>query len=104
MDYDYFGKIREWANDRNLVKGSTLQAQVVKLLEESGELAAGVARNDIERIVDSIGDIMVVLTIIAAQVDMPVEECLDLAWQEIRYRKGKMVNGIFVKESDDATS
>ncbi len=91
MDYDYFGKIREWANDRNLVKGSTLQAQVVKLLEESGELAAGVARNDIDRVVDSIGDIMVVLTIIAAQIDMPVEECLDLVWQEIRYRKGKMV-------------
>ena len=101
MDYDYFGKIREWANDRNLVKGSTLHAQVVKLLEESGELAAGVARNDIDRIVDSIGDIMVVLTIIAAQIDMPVEECLDLAWNEIRYRKGKMVNGIFVKENDN---
>ena len=104
MNYDYFRVIREWASDRNLIHGSTLQAQVVKLLEESGELAAGVARNDIDKIVDSIGDIMVVLTIIAAQVDIPVEECLDLAWQEIRYRKGKMVDGIFIKESDDATS
>jgi len=104
MNYDYFRVIREWASDRNLINGSTLQAQVVKLLEESGELAAGVARNDIDKIVDSIGDIMVVLTIIAAQVDMPVEECLDLAWEDIRYRKGKMVNGIFVKESDDATN
>jgi len=104
MDYDYFRVIREWASDRNLINGSTLQAQVVKLLEESGELAAGVARNDIDKIVDSIGDIMVVLTIIAAQVDMPVEECIDLAWEEIRYRKGKMVDGIFIKESDDATN
>ena len=104
MDYDYFRVIREWASDRNLINGSTLQAQVVKLLEESGELAAGVARNDIDKIVDSIGDIMVVLTIIAAQVDMPVEECLDLAWEDIRYRKGKMVDGIFIKESDDATN
>lgn len=98
MHYDYFGHIRKWAEERNLVNGSTLQAQVVKLLEESGELAAGVARNDMEKIIDSIGDIMVVLTIIAAQVQIPVEECLDLAWQAIRYRRGKMVNGIFVKE------
>jgi len=97
-DYDYFGEIRKWAEARNLVNGSTLQAQVVKLLEESGELAAGVARNDMEKIIDSIGDVMVVLTIIAAQVQIPVEECLDLAWEAIRYRKGKMVNGIFVKE------
>jgi len=104
MNYDYFRVIRKWASDRNLIDGSTLQAQVVKLLEESGELAAGVARKDTDKIVDSIGDIIVVLTIIAAQIDMPVEECIDLAWEQIRYRKGKMVDGVFIKEGDDATS
>ena len=104
MNYDYFRVIRNWASDRNLIDGSTLQAQVVKLLEESGELAAGVARKDTDKIVDSIGDIIVVLTIIAAQIDIPVEECIDLAWEQIRYRKGKMVDGVFIKEGDDATS
>jgi len=104
MNYDYFRVIRKWASDRNLIDGSTLQAQVVKLLEESGELAAGVARKDTDKIVDSIGDIIVVLTIIAAQIDIPVEECIDLAWEQIRYRKGKMVDGVFIKEGDDATS
>jgi NTP pyrophosphatase (non-canonical NTP hydrolase) len=78
-----------------------MQAQTVKLLEECGELAAGVARKDIDRIVDSIGDAVVVLTILAAQVKVPIEECIDLVWQEIRYRKGKMVDGVFIKENDN---
>jgi NTP pyrophosphatase (non-canonical NTP hydrolase) len=96
--YDYFGKILEWAEERNLVHGSNMQAQTVKLFEECGELAAGVARKDYDKIVDSIGDAVVVLTILAAQAEVPIEECIDLAWEQIRYRKGKMVDGVFIKE------
>jgi NTP pyrophosphatase (non-canonical NTP hydrolase) len=100
-NFNYFDEILKWAEDRNLVHGSNMQAQTVKLLEECGELAAGVARKDIDRIVDSIGDAVVVLTILAAQVKVPIEECIDLVWQEIRYRKGKMVDGVFIKENDN---
>jgi NTP pyrophosphatase (non-canonical NTP hydrolase) len=100
-NFNYFDEILKWAEDRNLVHGSNMQAQTVKLLEECGELAAGVARKDIDKIVDSIGDAVVVLTILAAQVKVPIEECIDLVWQEIRYRKGKMVDGVFIKENDN---
>ena len=35
-------KIEQWAHDRNLILGSTPQAQLNKLLEEIGELAKGI--------------------------------------------------------------
>lgn len=101
MEYDYFGKIREWANDRNLISGSNPQAQMVKLIEEMGELASGIARKNTDKSVDSIGDMVVVLTIIAAQLGVTIEDCIEHSWQEIKDRKGKMVDGVFIKENDN---
>ena len=50
--------------------------------------------------VDGIGDAVVVLTILAAQHDVSIEQCTEVAWGDIKDRKGKMVNGTFVKEAD----
>ena len=92
-------KIRGWAIDRNLIEGSTAQAQFVKLIEEAGELAAAIAKKkDVSEVKDGIGDCVVVLTIIASQYGMAIEECIDHAWNEIKDRKGRMENGIFIKE------
>lgn len=55
-------------------------------------------KNDIE-FADAIGDMVVVLTIMAAQNGMNIEDCIDGAWQEIKDRKGKMIDGIFHKEA-----
>jgi NTP pyrophosphatase (non-canonical NTP hydrolase) len=97
----YADLIRIWAQDRNLIKGSDLKSQFVKLIEETGELANAIGKkNDIE-FADAIGDMVVVLTIMAAQNGMMIEDCIDAAWQQIRYRKGKMVDGIFIREADD---
>jgi len=97
----YADLIRIWAQDRNLIKGSDPKSQFVKLIEEAGELANAIGKkNDIE-FADAIGDMVVVLTIMAAQNGMMIEDCIDAAWQQIRYRKGKMVDGIFIKEADD---
>jgi hypothetical protein len=49
---------------------------------------------------DGIGDAVVVLTILAAQHGVTIEECIDAAWDEIKDRKGRMIDGVFVKESD----
>lgn len=95
-----FADIRQWAHDRNLIEGATVQAQTVKLMEECGELAAGIARGNKAKIVDSIGDAIVVLTIMAAQSGVSVEECIESAWNEIKDRKGRMVDGIFVKDEE----
>lgn len=93
-----FDLIRQWANDRNLVKGATPQAQMLKLFEEGGELAAAIARNNMNGIIDSIGDMVVVLTILAAQNNLNIEGCIAAAYDEIKDRKGRMVDGIFVKD------
>lgn len=161
-------KIVQWAKDRNLILGSTPQKQFIKLMEEFGELCAGIARNDREKIKDSIGDCFVVMVILARQFnrndllddmgyiyehpnfngdgklerslidtaaaflsffyesenlelfkaeipfgfcilglkeaadyfDLNFDECVKAAWDEIKDRKGRMIDGVFVKEED----
>ena len=90
--------IIQWASARNILKGSTRKDQMVKLVEEIGELAAGIAKGNEPLVKDSIGDALVVLTILAEQSGTSITECLSLAWNEIKDRKGKMVDGIFIKE------
>lgn len=72
-------KIEQWAEDRNLILGSTPQKQFIKLMEEFGELCAGIARNDKEKIKDSIGDCGVVLIILNEQCQ--IEKDLTLTWE-----------------------
>ena len=161
--------IEQWAEDRNLIKGSTPQKQFIKLMEEFGELCAGIARNDKDKIKDSIGDCSVVVIILTKQLnannlgfitaykaadfstenseiiclrasgvlgnassylmymtssesksrladvllrfilyiskialnfELNLESCLISAYNEIKDRKGRMINGVFVKELD----
>lgn len=164
-------QVVQWARDRNLIEGSTLQAQACKLWEEFGELATGVNKGRLELALDGIGDCLVVLTIMHEQLaahtalrvnpvrdkptaqhlaprtpdelpsarhlllraahslaSLPVcsptfecweivfasydlqriayklgttpEACLQTAWDEIKDRKGRMIDGVFVKEAD----
>lgn len=88
-----------WAEARKILPRSTSQAQMVKLIEEVGELAAGVAKNRPEQIKDGIGDALVVLTMIADLNGLSLRECYAAAYSEIRNRKGVLTHeGIFVKE------
>lgn len=156
---ELIGKIEQWAKDRNLILGSTPQKQFIKLMEEFGELCAGIARNDKEKIKDSIGDCGVVLIILNEQCQIEKDltftfefqietpenqikytmrslndlswliangngfkyvlddlvfeigiyahyygftmlECLEYAYDQIKDRKGRMIDGVFVKEED----
>lgn len=91
--------IKQWAIERNLHTADP-HKQMLKLMEEVGELAEALAKNDERAIPDAIGDIYVVLTILSLQLGHDIETCIDEAYCEIKDRKGKMVNGVFVKESD----
>ena len=96
-----FQQIREWAEARNLIAGSDSFRQLAKLVEETGELAADISRGrPRRRIADSIGDCVVVLTILAAQNGLQIEDCIAQAYDEIKERKGVMKDGVFVKEED----
>ena len=91
--------IKKWAIDRNVVSGD-VKSQMVKLLEEAGELAEGINKNKKDLIVDSIGDVYVVLVILCMQLGLDINDCIKVAYEEIKDRKGKMINGLFVKEED----
>ena len=95
---DWKDRIKQWASDRDLIEGSTPWKQLIKLAEEVGELGDGLRRNNIAEIKDAIGDIQVVLAVMCAQLGIDVDECREIAWNEIKDRKGKMVDGMFVKE------
>lgn len=91
--------IEKWAEDRNLLTADPFK-QTLKLGEEFGELCQGLAKGNSELVIDSIGDVFVVLTILSKQLGLNIEECVEAAYMEIKDRKGKMINGVFVKESD----
>jgi len=156
---ELIAKIEQWANDRNIIKGSKPIDQAMKLFSEFGELADNVGKGRDCR--DDIGDCLVVLTIIAKQIDLDflgvvnfnhhpikselketvaflgctlgsllagqeddidvgfvasvgllhniaskcgytLEECLQIAYDDIKDRKGLMHGGLFIKESDPA--
>ena len=88
--------IKNWHYDRNLIVGATDKDQVCKLIQEVGELSDNVCKGQDMR--DDIGDIMVVLINIAERNDLSITECLQVAYDDIKDRKGMMVDGIFVKE------
>lgn len=92
-------KIEMWAVERGLDEAEP-EKQMLKLVEEVGELAEGLAKGDMDLVIDSIGDAYVVLTILAMQMDLDIRGCIGSAYEEIADRKGKMVNGVFVKEAD----
>jgi NTP pyrophosphatase (non-canonical NTP hydrolase) len=91
-------RVRQWAADRNLIEGSTPRKQMDKLNEECSELYEGILDNEIDDIKDAIGDIQVVLAVMCCQLGIDIDECREIAWEEIKDRKGKMVDGVFVKE------
>ena len=95
--FSRFDLIRQWAKERGIYDKGNSHTQYVKLMEEAGELAAALLNKDAYEIKDAIGDIVVVLTNLAALEGMTIENCIDAAYKEIANRTGTMLNGTFVK-------
>jgi NTP pyrophosphatase (non-canonical NTP hydrolase) len=91
-------RIKDWHHARNLIEGATDKDQVCKLIQEVGELSDNVCKK--RDIRDDIGDCIVVLINIAERNNLTLTECLEKAYDDIKDRKGRMVDGIFVKEGD----
>ena len=153
-------KVQQWFVDRNLHEANPVK-QFLKLMEESGELFEGIAKDKSELIYDALGDIQVVLIGLEQQIkngakisaneqelelllmvsslgnisqklyshvchnetQTPLiksdimfldsvinsvsffngtnaESCLQIAYDAIKDRKGKMIDGVFIKEED----
>ena len=95
---EYVNKIVQWHYDRNLIYGATDKDQFCKLMQEAGELSDSICKG--KDVSDDIGDMMVVLINIAERNDLTMNECLEKAWNDIKDRNGKMVDGVFIKEGD----
>jgi NTP pyrophosphatase (non-canonical NTP hydrolase) len=93
-----FDPIRKWAFDKGIYAAGDPKTQYVKLLEETGELAKAILKNDDVEFIDAIGDCVVVLTNLAALKGYTIEECINSAYEVISKRTGKMENGTFVKD------
>jgi len=93
-----FDLIRDWANERGLYKGGDTKTQSLKLVEEVGEICRAVLKNKHNDVVDGIGDAVVVLTNLAELQGTSIEHCIDVAYNEIKDRTGKMDNGTFKKD------
>lgn len=101
---DLITKINQWADKRNL-KQADPKIQWMRITEEVGEIRDVLLKptkftEPQMALKDAIGDTLVTIIVLAHQLDLDVTECLSIAYEEIKNRKGKMVNGTFVKESD----
>ena len=97
-DCERFDLIRDWADERGIYAKGNTHTQYVKLMEEAGELAQSLLKQDDHETWDAIGDMVVVLTNLARMTGKDIEDCIDGAYREISERKGSMINGTFVKE------
>jgi len=93
-----FDLIREWADERGLYENGDTKTQALKLVEEVGETCRAILKEDDDEIIDGIGDCVVVLVNLAQLHGVMIEYCIDAAYQEIKNRKGKMVNGTYKKD------
>ena len=96
---DQFELIRQWATDKGIYKSGDARTQYVKLMEEAGELAQAILKNDEPEVIDAIGDMVVVLTNLAKLRGHNIEDCIGSAYDVIKSRQGKMINGTFVKQT-----
>ena len=138
-------KIMQWAKEKDLLKLENAPKQRLKLLEEVGETAGAILKNNTDEIKDGIGDIFVVLVNLAEQLseeilfetygvakdndedfvflfdnilnsnrlyfslaylndictklNLDLTECANLAWNEIKDRKGNTIDGTFIKNN-----
>jgi len=96
---DYIKSSEAWAIRRGLDKTSS-DKQLIKLQEEIGELAEAHNKGYRDKQIDSIGDIVVVLTVYALQNGLHLDDCIREAYNTIKDRTGKMKDGVFIKDGD----
>jgi len=98
-DYNLLSeRVLKWGKDKGILDKGDSKTQCLKMASEAGELCDAIAKGNREETIDAIGDVMVTLIILARMENLCEVECLTEAYCEIAGRKGKMVNGSFVKD------
>ena len=102
--------VEEWADDKDLLHSENADKQFMKFIEEVFEFksemdvyfdgAETLKSLNKEYMEDEMGDIFVTLIVLCNQLGIDCVECLEMAYEKISKRKGKTVNGLFIKEED----
>ena len=92
-----------WATRKGLMDDPRPLKQHDKLIEEVIELRDELIERElqggnIQYVMGELGDVIVVVHVLAAQLGIDPMECFEMAVNKIEKRKGKMVNGTFVKD------
>ena len=96
---ELFEQIEKWAADRKILENSTAKAQFLKTVEEMGELSSALAKDDIEGVIDALGDVIVTLVIVARLLNLDLAQCIEEAYKVIKDRKGFLNEaGVFIRE------
>jgi len=90
-------KVLEWAEQRNLLNEENHTKQLIKLMEEVGELSKAILEKNPYDTIDAIGDIRVVITILAKQLNLDDDDCFQSAYEEIKDRQGILKDGTFIR-------
>ena len=103
-------KVLDWAYDKDLLHEENADKQFMKFIEEAFEFKTEMDNvfsdayihvdDAAERMELEMGDIFVTLIILCEQLDIDPIYCLESAYNKIKGRKGKTVNGQFIKEAD----
>lgn len=95
----YVIAVQLWAKDIGLLQADPSR-QILKIYEEISEATQAYMRGQRENLVEEIGDILVTVIVFAEQVGVNPEEALKVAYNKIKDRQGKMIDGSFIKEED----
>jgi len=100
MTFDeLIGNITQWADDKGILSSENVPQQSMKVMEELGETVGAILKQkNTDEVIDGIGDIFVTVIILSKQLGLDPTECLESAWNEIKDRKGKTVDGTFIRE------
>jgi len=98
--YTYIKLIKKWADKKGLLDRGIPLSQALKTKEEAEELVEAVRKGDLNEIKDGIGDVFVTLVVLCSILRLKLEDCVAFAYEQIKDRKGKIVNGQFVKEEE----
>lgn len=101
-------KVEEWANDKDLLHSENSDKQFMKFIEEVFEfksemdlihILGGNELNSHDMMLE-MGDIFVTLIILCEQLEIDPVLCLEMAYNKIKFRRGKTIDGKFIKEED----
>ena len=122
MEYEELSQlVIEWGESKGILDSSTPLRQLDKTQEELDETREALKKlNDFDyqqdlmewqgmptlnredilaEVKDGIGDMLVTIVLLAKMVNLDTTDCLNAAYDVIKQRTGKMVDGQFVKDN-----